>query len=94
MQAVIQQLTRAKEQIPDCMEKLDALRRRFLSNQSDENASTLYEALKRILIIHCFPRGTEHKVNPKYTTAIDLWMRTLAHRTRIDLHRSPAAAVK
>ena len=60
------------------MEKLDALRRRFLSNQSDENASTLYDALKRILIIHCFPRGAQHKVNPKYAIAIDLWLRTLS----------------
>lgn len=67
------------------MEKLDALRRRFLSNQSDENASTLYDALKRILIIHCFPRGAQHKVNPKYTTAIDLWMRTLAPDSEVGL---------
>ena len=78
MQAILQQLTRAKEQIPDCMENLNALRRRFLTKQSEENASTLYDALKRILMIHCFPRGAEHKVNPKYAIAIDLWLRTLS----------------
>lgn len=78
MQAVLEQLTRAKQQIPDCMEKLDALRRRFLLNQSDENSSMLCEALQRILIIHCFPRGAEHTINPNYLTAIDLWIRTLA----------------
>jgi len=78
MLAVLEQLKRAMEQIPDCLEKLDTLRRRFLSNQSDENASILYDALQRTLIIHCFPRGAEHKVNPKYATAINLWMRTLS----------------
>lgn len=77
MQAVVEQLERAKKQIPDCMDELDALRLRFLSNQSDENASILCDALKRILIVHCFPCGAERQVNPNYTTAIDLWMRTL-----------------
>lgn len=80
MAAIVEQMQRAKEQDPNCMDQLDVLRRHFLSTRTDESQMLLFKALTVTLITHCVPCGAEHTVSPNYTSAIEQWLGTLIRK--------------
>jgi hypothetical protein len=77
LKVVVEQMQRVESQHANCLDSLDVLRKRFLNDPSDANGRIFYDAIKRTLVICCFPAGAEDTVSSNYTTAIEQWLGTL-----------------